>query len=141
MVLSLIIGAIVSVAFWLLGLDEAGLSGVISALLYAVPVAGPTIVVLGAAIAGFVQFGSLGMAAAVGGTCIAIGALEGNVLTPWLMRRVGAMNAGAVFLSLLFWGWIWGVWGLLLAVPIMAAVKAACERIDDLNVFAELLKE
>jgi predicted PurR-regulated permease PerM len=66
---------------------------------------------------------------------------EGNVLTPWLMSRVGRMNAVAVFVSLLFWGWIWGVWGLLLAVPIMAAVKAACERIEDLSSYAELLKE
>ena len=49
---------------------------------------------------------------------VLIGAIEGNVLTPWLMSRVGEMNAVAVFVSLLFWGWIWGVWGLLLAVPI-----------------------
>ena len=81
------------------------------------------------------------MAAVVGGLCITIGALEGNVLTPWLMSRVGQMNAGAVFVSLLFWGWIWGVWGLLLAVPITAAAKAVCERIPDFNSFAELLKE
>ena len=51
------------------------------------------------------------------------------------------MNAVAVFVSLLFWGWIWGVWGLLLAVPITAAVKAVCERLDDLHACAELLKE
>jgi predicted PurR-regulated permease PerM len=57
------------------------------------------------------------------------------------MRRVGKMNAVAVFVSLLFWGWIWGVWGLLLAIPIMAAMKAICERIDDLSGYAELLNE
>ena len=72
---------------------------------------------------------------------IAIGAVEGNVLTPWLMSRVGDMNAVAVFVSLLFWGWIWGVWGLLLAVPITASVKAITERIADLSAIAELLKE
>ena len=72
---------------------------------------------------------------------IAIGAVEGNVLTPWLMSRVGEMNAVAVFVSLLFWGWIWGVWGLLLAVPITAAVKAICDRIPDFSAVAELLKE
>jgi hypothetical protein len=59
----------------------------------------------------------------------------------WLMSRAGRMNAVAVFVSLLFWGWIWGVWGLFLAVPIMAAATAVCERIDDLNSYAELLKE
>ena len=70
-----------------------------------------------------------------------LGAFEGNVLTPWLMIRVGEMNAVAVFVSLLFWGWLWGVWGLLLAVPITAAIKAVCERIDDLAPVAELLRE
>ncbi len=73
--------------------------------------------------------------------CVAIGVLEGQVLTPWLMSRVGEMNAVAVFISLLFWSWLWGVWGLLLAVPITAAVKAVCERVPDFNSCAELLKE
>ena len=96
--------------------------------------------VVAATIAAFVQFGSLSIAAGVGALCVAIAAVEGNVLTPWLMSRVGEMNAAAVFVSLLFWGWIWGVWGLLLAVPITAAAKAVCERVPDLAVFAELLK-
>jgi predicted PurR-regulated permease PerM len=99
------------------------------------------VVVVAAALAAFVQFGSIGMTMAVGGLCVVIGALEGNVLTPWLMSRVGEMNAVATFVSLLFWGWIWGIWGLLLAVPITAAMKAICERIPDLNGIAELLKE
>jgi predicted PurR-regulated permease PerM len=63
------------------------------------------------------------------------------VPAPWLLSRVGRLNAVAVFVSLLFWGWIWGVWGLLLAVPMMAAVKAVCERVEDLSSYAEWLKE
>jgi len=51
------------------------------------------------------------------------------------------MNAVAVFVSLMFWGWLWGVWGLLLAVPITAAIKAVCDCVDDLNGFAEILRE
>ena len=140
-IISVVVGVVVWIVFRLFGLEEAGVWGVLSAVLFAIPIAGPAVVVLAAAVAGFVQFGSLGMAAAVGGACLTIAALEGNVLTPWLMSRVGEMNAVAVFVSLLFWGWIWGAWGLLLAVPITAAVKAACERLDDLNAFAELLKE
>jgi len=70
----------------------------------------------------------------------AVAVVEGNVLTPVLMGRVGEMNAVAVFVSLMFWGWIWGVWGLLLAVPITAALKAVCERVDDLNGIAEILR-
>jgi predicted PurR-regulated permease PerM len=57
------------------------------------------------------------------------------------MSRAGDMNAAAVFVSLMFWGWLWGVWGLLLAVPITAALKATCERMPDCSAWAELLKK
>jgi predicted PurR-regulated permease PerM len=140
-VISLVVGVVAWLAFRLLGLENAGVWGVLAAILFAIPIVGPTVVVVGAALAAFVQFGSLEMAAAVGGLCLTIGALEANVLTPWLMSRVGRMNAVAVFVSLLFWGWIWGVWGLLLAVPITAAAKAICERIPDFGAVAELLRE
>jgi predicted PurR-regulated permease PerM len=139
--ISVIVGVVIWVSFRMLGLREAGIWGLIAAVLFAIPYVGPAVVTIGAAIAGFVQFGSLAMAATAGGTSLAIAAIEGNVLTPWLMGRVGRMNTVAVFMSLLFWGWIWGVWGLLLAVPIMVAAKAVCERIEDLSRYAELLKE
>ena len=139
--ISAIVGVVIWIAFHVLGLEEAGVWGVLAAVLFAIPIVGPTVIVAAAAIAAFVQFGSLGMAAGVGALGVLIGAIEGNVLTPWLMSRVGAMNAVAVFVSLLFWGWIWGVWGLLLAVPITAAVKAVCERVPEFSSFAELLKE
>jgi predicted PurR-regulated permease PerM len=140
-VISLVVGVAVWIAFRLLGMEDAGVWAVLSAVLFAaVPLIGPTAVVVGSAIAAFLQFGSIGMVAAVTGVMVTIGALEGNLLTPWLMSRFGEMNAVAVFVSLLFWGWIWGAWGLLLAVPITAVMKAICERIPELNPFAELLK-
>lgn len=139
--ISLIVGTVIWISFRLLDVELAGMWGVLSAVLFAIPIFGPTLVVIAAAIAAFLQFGSAGMAAAVGGLCVVIAAVEGNVLAPWLMSRLGAMNAVAVFVSLMFWGWIWGAWGLLLAIPIMAAAKAVCERIPDLFAFAELLKE
>ncbi len=138
---SVIVGIVVWFGFRMLGLREAGIWGLVAAVLFAVPYVGPAAVTVGAAVAGFVQFGSLGMAGAAGGLALAIAVIEGNLLAPWLMSRAGRMNTVAVFVSLLFWGWIWGVWGLLLAVPIMAAAKAVCERIDDLSGYAELLSE
>jgi predicted PurR-regulated permease PerM len=65
--------------------------------------------------------------------------LEGNLITPWLTSRAGELNTVAVFVSVLFWGWMWGVWGLLLAVPIMIAIKAAADHIEPLQPFGELL--
>jgi predicted PurR-regulated permease PerM len=139
--ISVIVGVVIWMAFRMIGLREAGLWGLIATVLFAIPFLGPAVVVSGALVAGFVQSGSLAMAGTAGGLSLAIAAIEGNILSPWLMGRVGQMNTLAVFVSLLFWGWIWGVWGLLLAVPIMAAAKAVCERVDVLLPYAELLKE
>jgi predicted PurR-regulated permease PerM len=141
MFISVIVGVVIWIGFRMLGLREAGIWGIVAAVFFAIPYVGPAVVTIGAAVAGFVQFGSMTMAVSAGALTLTIAAIEGNVLTPWLMGRVGQMNTVAVFMSLLFWGWIWGVWGLLMAVPIMAAAKAVCERIEDLSSYAELLKE
>jgi predicted PurR-regulated permease PerM len=61
------------------------------------------------------------------------------LLVPWLTQRVGSINAVIVFIALLFWGWLWGVWGLLLGVPIVMAIKAVCERVEDLQPISEFL--
>jgi predicted PurR-regulated permease PerM len=139
------ISAIIGIAIWLsfrmMQLEEPGVWGVLSALLFTVPLVGPSIVCIGAALAGFVQFDSLSMAAATGGVALAITTLEAYLLTPLLMSRVGEMNAVAIFVSLMFWGWLWGIWGLLLAVPITAAIKAVCERVEGWGAMAELLKD
>jgi predicted PurR-regulated permease PerM len=140
MVISVIIGVSIWLAFRLLGLEEAAVWGVLAAVLFTVPFFGPTLILICSCIAAYLQFGSIGVTAAVAGICLAIAAVEGNLLAPWLMSRAGEMNAVAVFASLLFWGWIWGVWGLLLAVPMTAVIKAVCERVPEFNGFAELLK-
>ena len=140
-----LISIIVGLAFWLaftvIGLEDPGVWGLLAALFFSVPFVGPTIIVVAAGIAGFLQFDSLDMALLTFGVSLAIAAIEGNLLMPWLMSRAGEMNAVAVFVSLMFWGWLWGGWGLLLAVPITAAIKAVCDRVDDLNGLAELLRE
>jgi predicted PurR-regulated permease PerM len=141
LLISVIVGLVMWIGFRVLGLREAGIWGIVAAVFFAVPYVGPAIVTVGAAVAGFVQFGSFTMAGAAGGLSLTIAAIEGNILAPRLLSRAGRMNTVAVFVSLLFWGWIWGIWGLLLALPIMAAAKAVCERIDDLSSYAELLKE
>lgn len=61
------------------------------------------------------------------------------LLVPWLTQKVGSLNAVTVFVALLVWGWLWGIWGLLLGVPIVMAIKAVCERVDDLQPISEFL--
>ena len=68
-----------------------------------------------------------------------VAALEGNLISPWLTSRAGELNTVAVFVSVLFWGWMWDVWGLVLAIPIMVAIKAAADHIEPLQPLGELL--
>ena len=89
--------------------------------------------------------GSLRLLRGVGppgsGKTLLITSLEGWLLTPMLMGKVASMNRVAVFVGLLFWSWAWGVWGLLLAVPMMMSVKAICDHVEDLKPVGRFLGE
>jgi predicted PurR-regulated permease PerM len=74
-----------------------------------------------------------------GGAAGLVAVLEGNLISPWLTSRAGELNTVAVFVSVLFWGWMWGAWGLLLAVPITIAIKAAADHLEPLQPLGELL--
>lgn len=135
--------AVVGVATWLaflwLGVEHAGVWGVASFVLNFVPYFGSIVVTGAAALLGFVQFGSFEMALLIAGATLFINALEGYLLTPWLTGRASRMNPLAVFVGVLAWGWLWGLAGLFLGVPILMAIKAVCDRVDDLKAVGELL--
>ena len=138
-------GVVVGVASWLafswMGLGQAAVWGVAAGVLNSIPYFGPVIVMSGVALAGFFQFGTLSMALAFAGVAFAITSLEGYFLTPWLFGRAVQMNQVAVFIGLLFWGWLWGIVGLLLAVPMLVVVKSIADRVEDLRPIGELLGE
>ncbi|MES2977285.1 MAG: AI-2E family transporter [Pseudomonadota bacterium] len=135
--------ALVGVLTWLsllwLGLEHAAVWGVAAGVLNLVPYVGSVIITGATALVAFLQFGRPDMALAVGGASLVIHTLVGNLLTPWLTSRAGRMNAPAVFIALLAWGWMWGVWGLLLGIPLMMVVKTICDRVDDLKPIGEFL--
>jgi predicted PurR-regulated permease PerM len=81
------------------------------------------------------------MTTAVAGVAIVITTLEGTVLTPALMGRAAQMNYVTVFAGLLFWSWAWGLWGLLLAVPLMMVIKSVCDGVEDLQPIGRLMGE
>ena len=87
----------------------------------------------------YLQFDSLQAVAAVIGSQVVISYLIGLILMPWVTERMTRINAVTIFITLLFWGWLWGVWGLLLGVPIMMTIKAVCERVEGLQPIAELM--
>jgi predicted PurR-regulated permease PerM len=99
------------------------------------------VVTAGTALVAFLQFGTVSMALLIGGVSLLITSLEGYLLTPWLTGRASRMNPVVVFVAVLFWGWLWGVWGLLLGVPIMMGIKSICDRVEDLKPVGELLGE
>ncbi len=126
-------------AFRMLGLSNAGTWGIAAGVLHIVPYFGPMMVALATGVAALIQFGSLGMAALVGGASLAIATLVGVVLTTWMTGRIAKMNTVAVFIGLLLFGWLWGVWGVLLAVPIVVIVKVVSDHVEELKAFSEFL--
>lgn len=136
---SVVVGVATGVAFLALGLENAAVWGVIAGVLNLVPYIGSLVVTGASGLVAFLQFGSFDMALAVGGASLTIHTIVGNLLTPWLTSRTSSMSPVAVFVSVLAWGWLWGLWGLLLGIPIMMAVKAICDRVEDLKAVGELL--
>ena len=140
-VTSLLVGVVTWIAFSLLGLEQAGVWGIAAGIFNSIPYFGPIIVAAGAAIVAFLQFGTIGMTIYVSGVSLVITSIEGWLLTPWLTSRAARTNEVAIFVALIFWSFLWGIWGTLLAVPMLVAVKAYCDRIEDLKPVGELLGE
>lgn len=136
---SVLVGVATGLAYWALGLENAAVWGVVAGVLNLAPYIGSALTAGASALVAFLQFGTLDMALAIGGASLVIHTLVGNLLTPWLTSRTSHMSPVAVFVSVLVWGWLWGLWGLLLGIPVMMAVKAVCDRVEDLKAVGELL--
>jgi predicted PurR-regulated permease PerM len=143
LVLQILASGLVAVVTWAalraVGLQQAALWGLLAGIFNSIPYYGPLLVTAGLSIVGFLQFGTLGMTAAVGGVSLLITTLEGSLLTPMLMGRASSMNQVAVFAGLLFWSWVWGIWGMLLAVPMMMVIKVVCDHVEALQPVGHLL--
>ncbi|MEK7323162.1 MAG: AI-2E family transporter [Pseudomonadota bacterium] len=138
---SFIVGVATWLAFLWIGVEHPAIWGIAAAILNTIPYLGAIIITIGTALVGFLQFGTIGMALLVSGIALVITSLEGFLLTPWLTSRASQMNAVVIFAGMLFWGWLWGVWGLLLGIPILMAIKAICDHVEDLKPVGELLEK
>ncbi|SHN30951.1 Predicted PurR-regulated permease PerM [Duganella sacchari] len=145
MLMLLVTNSALALLMWIalrwIGLENAGAWAIVAGLLHLMPYFGPLLIMLATGVVAFLQFESLQMSLLVMGASLAIATLIGTVVATWMTGRFARMNAAAVFVSLLFWGWLWGVWGLLLGVPIIVIVKVVAERIEGMEVVAELLGE
>ena len=139
----LLSNALVAVCTWLafeaLGLEQAGVLGVAAGVLHFIPYLGPALIALVSGVAAFLQFGSPLIALGIAGVSLLVAGAIGFVFMTWLQSRFARVNAAVLFIALLFFAWLWGVWGLLLGAPLMAIAKVICDRVESLKPAGELL--
>jgi predicted PurR-regulated permease PerM len=126
-------------AFVLLGMEQSGAWGISAGVLHFVPYLGPVCIAIASAMAAFLQSGSPLYALAVAGVSLVIAGVVGMGFMTWLQSRFARVNAAVLFIALLFFGWLWGLWGLLLGAPLIAIVKVVCDRVESLEPVGELL--
>ena len=134
-----LLGVTTWLAFLALGLDQAGVWGVAAGVFHFVPYLGPALMALGSGVAAFLQSGSALYALGVGGVSLLLAGLIGFGFMTWLQSRFARVNAAVLFIALLFFGWLWGVWGLLLGAPLVAIAKVVFDRVESLKPAGELL--
>jgi predicted PurR-regulated permease PerM len=145
MFMLLVTNTLLALLMWgvlrLIGLENAGAWAIFAGVAHIMPYFGPLLITSATGLVAFLQFESLRMVILVAGASLAIATLVGMVVTTWMTGKIAKMNPAAVFVSLLFWGWLWGMWGLLLGVPVVVVVKVVAERVEGMEVVAELLGE
>lgn len=133
------LGLLTALLTYLLGMPNPMLWGAMAALLNFIPYLGAltTTVVLG--IVALLTFDELARALLVPASFLILTSLEGQVVTPLLLGKRLALNPVVIFLGLIFWGWLWGVAGALLAVPILVTLKIACDHVRPLEPLGHVL--
>jgi len=138
-VINVAFGAVVAVGLFATGMPNPLLWGAMAGLINYIPFLGHTVSAIVIAVVALLSFDDLGTALIPPGIFIVIAALEGNVVTPMILARRLTLNPVAVVAALLIWGYVWGIVGLLLAVPLLVVMKIACDRIAPLNPVGEFL--
>lgn len=140
-VLNAALGVVIGVIYALYGLEQAAVVGIVTALVHFVPYVGPAVgFVLPVAIA-FLQYGRLRDVLLVGAIYVGLVSLQGNLIDPIFLGKQLRLNAFAVFLGSLFWFWLWGPIGLLLAVPLLSTLRVICRHVPRFRVVADFLAE
>ena len=133
------LGTVTAIAMYLLGMPNPILWGVMVALLNFIPYVGDIVSIIVLAIVALLTFDNIGHAMLVPFVYYVITALEGQLITPMILGRRFTLNPVVIFISLMFWGWIWGIPGALLAVPFLVSFKILCDHVEPLSKFGEFL--
>jgi predicted PurR-regulated permease PerM len=136
---SSLVGLATWLSFWWIGMEHAVVWGMMAFVFNFIPYVGSVVVSIAAMLIGFSQFGSFEMMVLIASIMLVINVAEGYILTPLLTSHASRMNPVAVFVGVLAWGWLWGVWGLFLGVPILVVIKTVCDRVEGLKAVGEIL--
>lgn len=133
------LGVCVGLAMWAVGLPNPALWGVVAGLLNYVPYLGALVTLVVIAVVSILTFEDLGRAMVAPLVYFAINFTEGSFVTPTIVGRRLTLNPVVVFAGLVFWGWLWGIPGALLAVPLLATFKIFCDHLEPLAPIGEFL--
>lgn len=138
-IINFALGAVIGAGLFVLGMPNPILWGLIAALLNFVPYIGAITGMAVVSVVAMVSFPTVGHALLAPAFYMFCSAIEGQFITPALVGRRLQINAIAVFLAIVFWGWIWGVIGVFVAVPMLIVVKVFCRHIESLSGLDEFL--
>jgi predicted PurR-regulated permease PerM len=138
---NVLVGLLTWIALRWIGLENAGAWAVAASLLHVIPYFGSAVTAAVIGMAAFMQLDDLASTLLVIGVSLTISTFVGTFVTTWMTGKIARMNTAAVFVSLLFWAWLWGLWGMLLSIPLTVIVKVIAQHVEQLQPVAELLAE
>lgn len=141
LVVNVSLGAAVGLGLWLIGMPNAALWGVMAGILTFLPLIGSTIGSIVVTIAALLSFDSVTYALLAPAIYILVAIAEAQIVAPILLGRNLTLNPVVIMMSMLLWGWMWGIPGVLLAVPFLATIKALCDHIEPLAAIGEFLSD
>jgi predicted PurR-regulated permease PerM len=133
------VGVLTGIAMWLCGMPNPVLWGLMAGLLNYMPYVGAFITLGVLGLAALVTFDTLGRALVVPGAFFLVNLVEANIVTPLVLGNRLRLNTVAIFIGMMFWWYVWGVPGALMAVPMMATIKIFCDHFEDLAPIGEFL--
>jgi predicted PurR-regulated permease PerM len=134
-----LVGGATALIMFASGIGDPILWGGIAFLLNFAPIVGPVVGAAMFTLAGLLTFDSLTTALLPAGLYFAVHILEGQFITPMLLAKRFTLNPVLVILTLVFWYWMWGVPGAILAVPMLSITKIVCDRVQPLRALGHFL--
>ncbi|PZX14447.1 putative PurR-regulated permease PerM [Palleronia aestuarii] len=140
-VINVSLGICVGLAMWWLGMPSPAIFGMIAFLFNYVPYLGALAGIVVATAVALVSFDGIFLGCAVGGAYLALTSIEGQLITPYFVGRSLRLNTVVVFLAVSFWAWLWSAVGMVVAVPLLAALRTVAAHVDGMGAIADFLGE